>query len=651
MKGKVFCLMLAFVVSAICWAEDPDYGSIPENAEPITADGSVTQGYIASGDEDWFVFTGSEDTLFEVTLSGQLGTGYTSIYVYQEDEFGDLHGTLNYSVWADETIIRTFFLEEGHDVYVKVYNSPGAYSFSISTQGQYPADGYSNDCSAPSSVAVGVGPLDGTLTHYPDGSLEDDWLEFNTSPMHKYRVIITKPDNTDVTAALHNEFCGYLNVAGKDFTVISWFGEPYRLRLYGNATYLGTLYSVEIIDLGLLGDDYSNVFETAEPITANGSSIQGRIEYSANHQSDEDWFVFTPAENTLYRVTLTGETGTGYTSMNVYQIDNLGDIIQTLHYSVWSNETAARTFFLEGGNDVYLRLHYSEGDYDFSIENLGQYPPDGYSNNCSVPTSITAGTGPIDGTLTHNFDGSLEEDWLEFSTVPMHKYRVVLTKSDNTDINAALHNESCQYLSVANKDFTVTSWFGEPYRLRLYGNAIFLGTYYTLEVIDLGLMPDDYPNIAENAVSIPKDGTPVEGSIEFSSNYHSDEDWFTFIAGQDGSYDFTISGALGKGYTTYKIYSVDELGDLHQEKHISVWADDVINFSQPLLAGKICVQVFYDQGGYRFSVVSPEPRCGDLDHPYPPGDANKDCYVNMADLAMMAENWTECTSPAPPCSY
>ena len=35
--------------------------------------------------------------------------------------------------------------------------------------------------------------------------------------------------------------------------------------------------------------------------------------------------------------------------------------------------------------------------------------------------------------------------------------------------------------------------------------------------------------------------------------------------------------------------------------------------------------------------------CGDYQHPYPVGDINKDCRVNMIDFAMMAEHWLECT--------
>lgn len=35
--------------------------------------------------------------------------------------------------------------------------------------------------------------------------------------------------------------------------------------------------------------------------------------------------------------------------------------------------------------------------------------------------------------------------------------------------------------------------------------------------------------------------------------------------------------------------------------------------------------------------------CGDYRHPYPVGDINKDCRVNMIDFAMMAEHWLDCT--------
>ncbi|MHC4642311.1 MAG: GLUG motif-containing protein [Planctomycetota bacterium] len=36
--------------------------------------------------------------------------------------------------------------------------------------------------------------------------------------------------------------------------------------------------------------------------------------------------------------------------------------------------------------------------------------------------------------------------------------------------------------------------------------------------------------------------------------------------------------------------------------------------------------------------------CGDMVHPYPPGDVNKDCMVNFYDIAIVAGHWLECTA-------
>ena len=35
--------------------------------------------------------------------------------------------------------------------------------------------------------------------------------------------------------------------------------------------------------------------------------------------------------------------------------------------------------------------------------------------------------------------------------------------------------------------------------------------------------------------------------------------------------------------------------------------------------------------------------CGDYQHPVPPGDINRDCRVDIADVAILAENWLVCT--------
>ncbi|MFH1614997.1 MAG: hypothetical protein ABIG61_07925 [Planctomycetota bacterium] len=37
--------------------------------------------------------------------------------------------------------------------------------------------------------------------------------------------------------------------------------------------------------------------------------------------------------------------------------------------------------------------------------------------------------------------------------------------------------------------------------------------------------------------------------------------------------------------------------------------------------------------------------CGDQNHPYPQGDINKDCSVDFYDVAILSQDWVECTDP------
>jgi len=37
------------------------------------------------------------------------------------------------------------------------------------------------------------------------------------------------------------------------------------------------------------------------------------------------------------------------------------------------------------------------------------------------------------------------------------------------------------------------------------------------------------------------------------------------------------------------------------------------------------------------------PICGDEDHPFPHGDLNEDCHVNLEDIDLLAANWMQCT--------
>ena len=49
------------------------------------------------------------------------------------------------------------------------------------------------------------------------------------------------------------------------------------------------------------------------------------------------------------------------------------------------------------------------------------------------------------------------------------------------------------------------------------------------------------------------------------------------------------------------------------------------------------------QEGCEVDAVADVAACGDPTYPFPPGDITLDCRVDLADLAVLSENWLECT--------
>jgi N-acetylneuraminic acid mutarotase len=47
----------------------------------------------------------------------------------------------------------------------------------------------------------------------------------------------------------------------------------------------------------------------------------------------------------------------------------------------------------------------------------------------------------------------------------------------------------------------------------------------------------------------------------------------------------------------------------------------------------------------QFDIFGAVAYCGDVNHPYPVGDMNQDCNVNVMDFALMASHWLDCTYP------
>lgn len=109
-----------------------------------------------------------------------------------------------------------------------------------------------------------------------------------------------------------------------------------------------------------------------------------------------------------------------------------------------------------------------------------------------------------------------------------------------------------------------------------------------------GFGPDDIYVTTRARVSDPWE-TPVNLGPQINTPA---EDFGPSISADGSTFYFTSSGHGGHGY--YDMWQV------------------------PILSG---------------------PICGDSEHPYPIGDLNKDCRVDIEDLLLLIEHWMECTAP------
>ena len=144
----------------------------------------------------------------------------------------------------------------------------------------------------------------------------------------------------------------------------------------------------------------------------------------------------------------------------------------------------------------------------------------------------------------------------------------------------------------------------------------------------------DYGNDCSSAEPIEPNGIVVEGTL----NPAGDEDWFSFTAAADGLYEISLWNLSGSKYVV--VYGPDGCpGSLQQILSFGTGAGTITREVSIASAGTYYIKIYYGSAGlYRVSVLSPEPQCGDSSHPYPSGDINQDCMVNLKDFAI----WTQC---------
>ncbi len=666
-KVLFLAAVLFMALSLSAWAEEPDYGNDCNSAEPIDPNGTIVEGILSdTSDQDWFSFTASADGLYEIAFLSQSGS--KNLYVYGPDGCPDqLQQIVGFDA-STGTVTNEVFIESAGTYYIKIYYSTGLYRVSVNLVSQHLIDTYPDTCTSPAALIVDDPPMYDGITDY---GIDEDWFTFATSILHKYQVNFYRPLNSDAVYDLYRSDCGDALSSGRtgSITFVSLDGANYDLRVKSSSFNKEGYYEIWVDDLGEVPEDYNNTCDGATPIPTDGTEVEGRLQYTADLFSDADWFSFTASADGLYEMTFLSQSGTKY--MYVYGPDGCPDALQQIVYLSADTGTVTNEVFIESPGTYYIQIPsgYSTGLYRVSVAEVGTYPTDTYPDTCDDPCELVVDDpcGPVYDGIT---DYGIDEDWLTFATDVLHKYQVSFYSPMNTDVVYGLHESDCGaqlYSGTASRTFV--SWDAANYDLRVKSSSFNNEGYYEIWVDDLGEVPDDYGNSCDDATPIATNGTDVNGVLDYTADFFSDEDWFSFTAPVTGTYQICIC-LWSQSATEYlEVYgpnqSVSSQPPNVPWEYLEVYGPNQCGPEQKIAefntssyyptpckdisisnVGTYYIRVYRTRSGlYGVSVLSPVPQCGDPDHPYPSGDMNHDCVVNFVDFAMIANNWLADTRP------
>ncbi len=627
-------------------AEDLDYGDDCTLAEPIDPNGTVVEGILSdTSDQDWFSFTAVADGFYEMTLLSQSGWKYMN--VYGPDGCPESLQSITSLTAETGTTTQEVFIQTAGTYYILVYADSGLYRVSVNLLDTCPSDTHPDTCDNPAILIVDDPPVNDCIT---DFGMDEDWFTFATTVLHKYQVTLYRAMmNTDVVYDLYRSDCGVALSSGQtdSLTFVSLDGANYDLRVKSNSFNKEGYYELWVDDLGAVPDDYNNTCEGATPITTDGVKVEGRLQYQATLFTDEDWFSFTAVPDGFYEMTLLSQSGWKY--MSVYGPDGCPGSLQAITSLTVDTATTTQEVFIHTAGTYYIAVHSGSGLYRVSVNLLDTCPSDTGPDTCDNPAILIVDDPPVNDCIT---DFGIDEDWFTFATSVLHKYQVNFYRPVNTDVIYGLHETDCgeQLYSTATS-MTVIPFSDCNYDLRVRSNSFSQAGYYEIWVEDLGGVPDDHGNTYDTATPIPTTGVHTTGHTgQYSATIGpADDDWFSFTAAP-GLYEIALyadgCGFMGSGpSTTLYLYALDEAHELQQITYFSAKGSTVTQSVSIDTAGTYYMGVHDGCGYYWVSVLAAEPQCGDPSHPYPTGDSNQDCVVNLVDFAMFATHWLEDNRP------
>ncbi|ARN55666.1 hypothetical protein [Sedimentisphaera salicampi] len=665
--------ILSIAVLALCccvsMAETPDFGNNWQNAHLFNADESFVEGVLdAGGDVDWLKFIPSPQSIYAVTCINP-ESNYKEFQIFSANKYN----SMICEITSDESIFNTsctfyIYCETAAPIFIKAYDGAGSYEITAMLEQSFALDSYPDICSSPYSITLtgAITVVEGVIDNADIANPDKDCFTFDAVSHQKYRIYCTGIDSTNVRIDVLDENGKELQSNKDEVTYLSESGADCRIRIESqNRSHwkLGNYYQLVIEDLGYISDDHSDRFDFATTINTDSSTVSGSLDYLTSLDNDEDIFVFDCPGTRLYRFNYHADS----TSLKRLKMYNSGyyDVLESFHKSSFPyfelDPNSSFEFSVEEPGPVYIKIYtenssIGDGEYYFSIEDLGQIG-DNYSNDPLAPTPITSANTTKAGTVVFASDGAAA-DYFTFNAQEGKIYKIRLYQpfgSEDSKIKYAMYEDIYQSPLIESY---VDKYFAAPedktYTFRISPNHSLVrnqGSYYEFTIEEAGSFTDNQPSSWTQAMHLVNDGSTFNASIDYSTNLNYDLDYYSFTAPSDGTYTITgteyISGSLWFRLFSKKTY--DSPGSFE------VSGSDSVSYN--LTAGEYILKVEHDNphgqrtGNYQITVESPPFFCGDLDHPYPPGDINQDCITDLSDYSLLASDWLTCTDPNPPCNY
>jgi len=524
------------------------------------------------------------------------------------------------------------FTPNAGDYYIQISASTsGLYDVSVREIGAFQSDTYADRCSNPALLQVDGPGVGATIDSM---GMDEDWFTFPTAAWHKYHIRLTRPLNSgDPVFDLYQSACGArLTASDTETTLVAWDDHGYDIRVHSRSFADEGYYEIVLADLGPQVDDYGNTPTEAMPIPMQGEWIQGAIDYMADVGTDVDWFSFETLSDHLYEITFYSQSAQNRFALQDLDGQEMGSI------EVPGGSYVTVTFLASADTTALLQADQGSGLYEINIAQVGVVQTDLYSNRRFDPNIIDVNGPALGDGITH---AGRDEDWFVFAAEPLHRYVIDLTRSLGSDVVFDLEDDDGRSLQLNATTLTLVAWEAQTYRLRVHSESFQRSGYYDIVVDDVGRQSDDYGNTHETAASIIANGQPVPGTIGYEATVGGDEDWFRFVVSVPGTCEIALSNDAesepGIDLNLYRRGSDGNLIPVGTEALLS--ATSVETATEVDLSAAAYFISISGTGPYTFSVLSPDAQCGDPEHPYPPGDLNHDCVVDLRDLAVIAENW------------